>query len=264
MMALTELTKDWNINRKNGIQYGLVVAWMLAMIAVPILKWTYGEEVIPTAITIALMVQFTAVTFAMFNGWGMRRTLIALGIVAVLTWLAEFIGSSTGLPFGEYEYSNLLQPQVGHVPLLIPLAWFMMLVPSWAVAQIIGGRDHPVRFIVISAGAMTAWDLFLDPQMVAWGFWTWTVDGAYFGIPLMNYFGWLLVSAIVTAAVRPYRHPLPLAPLLTVYAVVWFLQSVGQAAFWGQPGPALVGGVVMGAFLFTALYRYWKAPADGR
>jgi len=39
---------------------------------------------------------------------------------------------------------------------------------------------------------MTAWDLVMDPVMVAGGHWVWDTNGAYFGIPLQNYSGWWL------------------------------------------------------------------------
>jgi uncharacterized membrane protein len=39
---------------------------------------------------------------------------------------------------------------------------------------------------------MTAWDLVMDPIMVASGHWVWDVKGAYFGIPLQNFWGWWL------------------------------------------------------------------------
>jgi len=32
--------------------------------------------------------------------------------------------------------------------------------------------------------AMTAWDLIMDPIMVAGGNWVWHTKGAYFGMPL--------------------------------------------------------------------------------
>ena len=242
------------------LQYGLIALWMLAMISLPIFKWTFGEEIIPTAVTFALMVQFVAVLTIVSTHAGLRWTLVALAIVAVTTWSLEEIGSHTGFPFGGYSYTDVLQPQIGGVPLLIPLAWFMMLPSSWAVASaILGERRHrvygPAAYIGISALAITAWDLFLDPQMVDWGFWVWENPTGYFGIPWVNYAGWILTGVLVTWFVRPYRRTLPIIPLLTVYGVVWFLQSIGQAVFWGQPGPAFVGSIAMGILLVLAGWR---------
>jgi putative membrane protein len=176
----------------------------------------------------------------------------------VLSYLAELIGSSTGIPFGKYHYTDILQPQIAGVPLLIPLAWLMMLPPAWAIAGIILSRSNPrfpIYHILLSALAFTAWDLFLDPQMVGWGFWVWEIPGQYFGIPLVNYLGWIVVSALITLAVNP--KDLPLGPLALVYALTWVLQTIGQGIFWAQPGPALIGFLGSGIFVYLA----WKKSA---
>jgi len=135
----------------------------------------------------------------------------------------------------------------------------MMLPPAWATAQrIVGPRttwQRHLGFLVISALAFTAWDLLLDPQMVAWDLWHWASPGgpfpaSYFGIPWGNYVGWFVGSALITALVRP--TPLPATPLLLIYGIIWALESIGLAFFWGLPGPALVGFVGMGGMLFLA------------
>jgi putative membrane protein len=162
------------------------------------------------------------------------------------------------VPFGVYSYTDLLQPQLFGVPLLIPLAWMMMLAPSWAVASVIVGRERSswrkrAAFILISALAITAWDLYLDPQMVGWGFWVWAQPSGYFGIPWVNFLGWILTGAVVTAIVRP--DDLPITPLMVIYGIVWILQAIGLAVFWGQPGPAVFGFAAMGGLLALAYAR---------
>jgi hypothetical protein len=42
------------------------------------------------------------------------------------------------------------------------------------------------RIVARVAAALTAWDLFLDPQMVGEGYWTWERRGRYRDIPLSN------------------------------------------------------------------------------
>lgn len=66
---------------------------------------------------------------------------------------------------------------------------------------------------------------------------------------------WLLTALIITAVIRPYRWHMPRLALWTVYLVVWFLQSVGLALFWGMPGPALFGCISMGIFFNPQLQR---------
>ena len=74
---------------------------------------------------------------------------------------------------------------------------------SWIVAgTLLDGADRrmKVRFNVIAlpivaAFVMTQWDLVMDPpsSTIAKA-WIWHDGGAYFGVPLLNYLGWLLTS----------------------------------------------------------------------
>lgn len=239
-----------------------VLGWMLTMIAVPIAIWTVGLTAVPSMMMVATFLQATAVFVLLVESWGWRKSVGTAVVVALLGWLLEAVGTATGFPFGAYDYTDKLQPQIAHVPLLIPLAWFMMMPVSWAVASLVGRGTRPWwSFILLSATAMTAWDLFLDPQMVMWEFWLWrnVPSFNYFGIPWQNYFGWLLGAAIITAVVmlvvRPDWVKLPHRALLTIYSIVWFLQTVGLLIFWGMIGPALVGSSVMGAFMVLAWRR---------
>jgi len=82
-----------------------------------------------------------------------------------------------------------LGPSCGEVPLLIPLAWFMMIYPSYVVANLAleghvfgtpGGRGRLVGLAAASAIVMTAWDLVIDPILsdVGQG-WIWETGGPY-------------------------------------------------------------------------------------
>lgn len=232
------------------VAWQLVGAWVLTMIAIPILRWTLGDGVLHWGVMLSvalLALAMIGALWAQWGGWTTGRLVVSVGI---LSWTLEWIGSTTGFPFGSYHYTPLLQPQIAGVPVLIPLAWLMMLPPAWAVASLIVGGRRDWRFVLVSAAAFTAWDLFLDPQMVGWGYWVWAAPGGYFGIPWVNFGGWMLGSALITSLVRPGQLSAPI--FVTVYAITWFLQTVGQALFWQMPGPAVVGGVVMGVFLLWA------------
>ena len=242
-----------------GVAWWLVNAWVLTMITIPIARWTAGDEVLPWRMTLSVCLLALAMVVALWEQWGGWVTVRLVVAVGVLAWALEWLGSTTGFPFGVYHYTSLLQPQLAGVPLLIPLAWLMMLPPAWAVASLIVGGRRDWRFVLVSAAAFTAWDLFLDPQMVGWGYWVWATPGGYFGIPWVNFAGWLLGSALITAIVRPGQLASPI--FVTVYAITWFLQTVGQGLFWQMPGPALVGGVVMGFFLLLAYLRVQRTAS---
>ncbi len=246
----------------------LILSWLLLMIAVPIFYWFFGDVIFRFLVPLALFLQFFATVSAVLLRWHLYSVLIVFCWVAGVAWLFEFFGSHFGFPFGGYDYTKYLQPKIFGVPLLIPLAWFMMLAPSWVIANLVVPKNKVytlAAYVFISALAVTAWDLFLDPQMVAWGFWIWEKPApqslVYFGIPWSNFAGWMLTAIIATTLARPWRYELQPMPLLTIYGIAWILESIGLAIFWGQPGPALVGFVTMGSLLWWAVSRYLKTKA---
>jgi uncharacterized membrane protein len=148
-----------------------------------------------------VFVLFALVHCAALEGW--RRTGIFFAVSAAVSYSLEEIGVRTGMVYGRYHYSDLLGAKLGHVPVLIPLAWFMMIYPSWMVAKaVLAGiniRTVPgiTALAVVAAFVMTAWDVVMDPGMAAGGNWVWENGGAYFGVPRHNYLGWLLTTFVV-------------------------------------------------------------------
>ncbi len=232
-------------------------AWFAAMVALPIARWLAGDGAVPAALTAAVVAQVALVVGALALAWGARRALGAAAVVAGGGWLAEAVGVRTGWPFGDYAYSDRLWPALAGVPALVPLSWLMMLPCAWAVAAAVTGDAPGRRWARVGHGALafTAWDLYLDPQMVGWGVWHWRQPGAYFGIPLQNFAGWIAVAAALTAAVRPAPLGAAGPVLLAVYGVTAALQALGLGLFWGQPGPALCGALAMGGYAALAWRR---------
>ena len=242
----------------------LLGVWLLTLIATPIAGWVGGDDSFPAMATAGVIAQAAVVFVALALVWHWTQIARAATIILIGAWGAEALGAATGFPFGHYSYTDRLWPQAAGVPLLIPLAWLMMLPPAWAVTETILYRNQATRpwrfallFPALSGGAFTAWDLYLDPQMVDRALWTWDTPGGYFGIPWVNFLGWWAVSALLTGLVRPSN--LPRRPLLIVYTLVWLFQAVGLGVFWGQPGPAAVGFVGMGVFVLAA-WRMERLP----
>ena len=255
---LTRLRYAWQpgAHTMSPLAWGLYLLWLLFMIYLPHSLRAAGGHMPAWSLNTSVLLQTATVLAMLWPGWGGRRTLRAAAITIVLAWSAEFLGAATGAPFGQYSYTDRLQPQLLHVPLLIPVAWLMMLPPAWAVAATLAGT-RGISFALASAVAVTAWDLFLDPQMVAWDIWRWTQPGAYFGVPPVNFAGWVLTAALITLIVQPAH--LPIRPLLLVYLTTWLLESVGLAFYFGLPGPAAVGFAAMGSIGMAAGGRLLKS-----
>jgi putative membrane protein len=233
------------------------VIWGLSMIAVPILRWTIGKGAERIGISVGVATQACFVAALLFHGLPPWRAGAVVAAIPVLGWLFELLGSRTGFPFGPYEYTDVLKPQISHVPVIVPLAWLMMIPPSAAVGQILAPGGSTIGRILISAAAFTAWDLFLDPQMVMWKFWRWRRKGVYFGIPLLNFLGWFLcglAALVVLNLLLPTSACfLPIWPLFAVYVLTWFFETTAQLAFWRLYGPGLTGFVGMGVFIALVL-----------
>ncbi|QBI22076.1 carotenoid biosynthesis protein [Egibacter rhizosphaerae] len=260
----------------------LGAAVVLLQIAYPLLPAGGARD----ALTVVTVVVFAAV--AVTHAWAWRGGRFAVGLVAIaggIGLMAELVGVATGFPFGAYEYAGRLGPSVGGVPLVIPLAWTMMAYPAYCVARRLVGQ-RPTLGVPLAAWALTAWDLYLDPQMVAEGHWRWTGDApALLGIPLSNYAGWLLVSALITAGLwalgqrgrprdgahtdqvlTPADHVLTPADGVpyALYLWVWASSLLAHGVFFGLPGSAMIGGIGMGVVavpLAVSLTREHRSAA---
>jgi len=176
----------------------VAVVYLLAVEAVS--PWVRLPGLGNVGFTLVLVV-FALLHCAVCEGW--TRTGLFFVAAALVSYVLEEIGVRTGLVYGAYHYSDMLGFKLGHVPILIPLAWFMMIYPSWVTARaLVRGVDKrsPGGIAVLAAIAalvMTGWDAVMDPGMAAAGNWIWETGGPYFGVPLRNYFGWLLTTFLV-------------------------------------------------------------------
>lgn len=202
-------------------------------------------------LTIATVLAFflASMTHALIHR-GARWTTTYVVVAVGTGLLAESIGTQTGVPFGSYTYTGGLGPTVLSVPLVVPLAWAMMAYPCLLVGQRLART--PVGASVIGGVALTAWDLFLDPQMVAAGHWRWSnVQVSLPGspeVPLSNTLGWLLVAVTLCGLLQLLPRSqvddrVPAALFLWTY----FSCVLAFAVFFGRPMVALTGGIAMGA-----------------
>ena len=147
------------------------------MIATPLVPRGGSARRVLSSVVVVGLAATTTANAAPALGARARRRRGRCGAVPT-TAVVERIGTATGVPFGRYEYSGALRPQVAGVPAIVPLAWFAMAVPAREAAHAaLGARSSAPSRVVVGAAALTAWDLFLDPQMVGEGYWTWARRG---------------------------------------------------------------------------------------
>ena len=133
------------------------------------------------------------------------RWLAPFVVVYALSLGSELAGTTWGVPFGAYSYSELLAPMwLGRVPVVIPLSWFFMALPSYALAAMVVERPH-VR-IALASLILLAWDLALDPAMShATRYWVWSDTGPFYGMPWLNLFGWYVTGIVLMGVFTAFR-----------------------------------------------------------
>jgi putative membrane protein len=182
------------------------------------------------------------------------RGATVFAVLALATVLGGFgvevLGVHTGFPFGSYRYTDSLGTRLFGVPIVIAGAWPMLAWPAAVAARHLA-RGYPAR-VLIGAWALTAWDVFLDPQMVADEHWRWRHPSLHLpgvpDVPLTDYLGWfavaLLVSAVLqrvlTGPAREDRWP------LGYYVWTWAASTLALLAFLGLAAAAFWGCVAMG------------------
>jgi len=165
----------------------------------------------------------------------------------------ENLSVITGFPYGLYNYS----PSLGvlPVPLIIIFEYFAMGYLSWILANVLTGQySQKLKgkqvFLVpfIATFIMVMWDLTVDPiSSTLQGLWVWHNPGAYFGVPLSNYFGWFMVVYIIFQLFGIY---------LTKYDSITEekIAELSNKPFWSE-GPVIYGIMALGTIL-SIFYQF--------
>ncbi|MBY8872808.1 carotenoid biosynthesis protein [Micromonospora sp. PLK6-60] len=252
------------MSHRRLLPWALLAVLVLAQICYPLTGGVTRNRLTVATVVLGWLLSVTHAALS-------RGPRAAVALVAVATgggFAIEALGVATGFPFGSYDYSGQLGPKLAGVPLIIPLAWTWMAWPAWLAAvrltQVLrrgpgstGGVNKGPFLARVALGAvgLAAWDLFLDPQMVAEGHWRWldatpALPGLP-GIPVSNYLGWLLFGVLVMAALRPLAGPTvgrtgPAdRPMYALYLWTYASSVLAHAVFLDLPASALWGAAGM-------------------
>jgi putative membrane protein len=139
---------------------------------------------------------------------------------AIIGLIAELTGVRTGFPFGHYQYTPVLQPLVGGVPIVVAGAWMVLFA---YVSQM---RVHPA----LAALWMAAIDLVIDPLAAHdLGYWEWLQDGPYYGIPTVNFAGWFAVCLIIFYLLSRFPAPRSASVAMLGRSIIFFFAAIAAA-----------------------------------
>ena len=182
--------------------------------------------------------------------------------------LVELLGSKTGWPFGTYKYDGSLGVAISGVPLVVPFAWIMMAHPI-----LIAARKVSSAWVFLYGGiALMCWDLFLDPQMVSAGRWSWKLVGPSIPfakqIPLSNAAGWLFsglaLMGLLNFALPKERRKFGVNSNVPDIFLAWtlFAGIVGNVFFFHNAALGIYGGLILGAVLTPYFYTVFFGKPD--
>lgn len=200
-----------------------------------------------------------------------RTAGILLGIIGY-TYLIEIVAIETGVPYGVFEYLISLGPMIAGVPLALPLFFIPLVVNAYLLAILLVPERTDRWFVRIplTVTLVIAIDLILDPAAVAIGFWSFASGGAFYGVPVSNYLGWMVSGTIVAIAID---QAIDLAQLrarardcdfllddLVSFILLWGVINV----LYGQLLPILVTGMLIAGLIATGRYDGFLSVLSGQ
>jgi uncharacterized membrane protein len=141
-------------------------------------------------------------------GW--RRTLLFAAWVGPVAWLSEFSSTRTGIPFGLYHYTGSTGGHelfVADVPFIDSLSFTFLAYAAFCLARaaLRIRAPSPAAVVLLSGILMMLLDVVIDPVAVRGDRWFlgrifyYPEGGVYFGVPLSNFAGWMVVGIVGVA-----------------------------------------------------------------
>jgi len=202
-------------------------------------------------------------------GW--RRTLVFGAWVSPLAWLAEFASTRIGVPFGLYHYTGTTRGEelyLANVPLMDSLSFTFLAYAAFCLARVALGQRRPWPIAIAGGLLMMLLDVVIDPIAVRGDRWFlghifyYEDGGLYFGVPLSNFAGWMLVGAAGIGGylwlVREACGRRPELGMALYYAVLAFNLAVTA---WIGEWVLLSLGVAVHVTAAAVLYAVHRRPA---
>ncbi|MGH7383875.1 MAG: carotenoid biosynthesis protein [Candidatus Rokuibacteriota bacterium] len=202
---------------------------------------------------------------------GRVRTLGLLLWGGLVALAAELLSTRAGIPFGFYRYTGAtagVELFLSNVPFFSPLSFPFLAYASFCLARRAlgpgwaGSRAGRMRMAAASGVLMMLLDVVIDPLAVRGNRWflghifSYPEGGLYFGVPLSNFAGWLVVGWVtVGGLVWTMAEERPGSPRLGTG--LYYLVLVVNLTVTLWIGELLIGaaGIVVHAAVFLLLYN---------
>lgn len=231
---------------------------LLVLIFIGLSISSFFVAIMPITPQLAVVSSLFVIVFALPTYWavvrllGRRKGFMALLCFGAYGLLIESLALAYGFPYGHFTYTDVLGTKLfGLTPWTVAFAYPPILLIAYAYARRLSNKTSAV--LPLTAIFATAIDTVLDPAAVRLGFWYWDNPGIYYGVPFINFAGWLLScfigAAIVHSFLRMQHKLLPgLAWSGLAILVFWTLVN----AWLGQWLPVIFGTLLCFYFIKTS------------
>lgn len=236
---------------------------LLVVIAISLLVSSFFVAKVPITPEMAIVSSLFVIVFALpsyaaaLRLLGKRKGLAALAVFGLYGLFIESLALRYGFPYGSFTYTDILGTKLFDLtPWTVAFAYPPILLLAYAFAR--RHTESVLPVLIITALLATAVDTVLDPAAVRLGFWYWDDPGLYYGVPFINFIGWLgssfIGGGLVHAFFKDRRQLLPgLALSGTAILLFWTLVN----AWFGQ-WLAVIFGTAL-AWYFVSHLRYDEA-----
>jgi putative membrane protein len=201
------------------------------------------------------------VAMILWLGW--KKGLVTIVVFSIYALVIETLAIITGFPYSPFEYTGLIGAKVfGYTPFTVPFAYVPLFLGCIYLAGKLtffktGSKELeakqsklrlPILFISATAFLVLAADLVLDPAAVALNFWNYLWPGFFYGVPLMNFLGWLLTGALASGLALLIMRPsqLQIPPRGVVSSLFLILSFWSAICFYlGLIIPGLIGVIFL-------------------
>ncbi len=193
-------------------------------------------------------------------GWrhiGWKKTLAYIPLGYAIAWVSEYSSIHWGFPYGDYFYiQSTMHTElwVWGVPFMDSLSYVFLSYCSYSLAaflmspvtllsgNLITLETSQIRrswqTLILGAFLFVLLDIVIDPVALQGGSWFlgriygYRQEGIYFGIPISNFGGWLLVGAVLTDTLQALERMFPAdsRPRLPVGRSSW-MRLLGPALY---------------------------------
>jgi putative membrane protein len=182
----------------------------------------------------------------------------------IVAFVAEYASTRIGVPFGLYHYTGTtagVELYVANVPLFDSISFVFLAYASFCLARWTLGTERRAAIVLLAGILMMLLDVVIDPLAVRGDRWFlgrifyYPSGGVYFGVPLSNFAGWIVVGWIIVGgyawAARARRDGSPGPGLALYYGVLLFNLAITA---WIGEWALLAAGIALQAGGFLLLY----------